>query len=63
MSKKLSNNPAAVRARKNRLIARYEQESGNIVKDGQVYDDSGNRIARFTLTLAKDYHSIAEGTF
>lgn len=39
-----------------KIIERYEQESGNFVKDGFVYDSSGSYVCKFTKTLAKNYH-------
>jgi hypothetical protein len=39
-----------------KIIERYEQESGNYVKDGSVFDDSGHFVCKFTKTLAKNYH-------
>lgn len=44
----------------NELIERYEDESGNTVKDSKVYDSCGRYICKFTKTLAKNYHENLE---
>jgi hypothetical protein len=40
------------------LIKRYQEESGNTVKDGKVYDSSGHYICEFSKAMANSYHDF-----
>ena len=41
-------------------IRRYENESGNMVWDGNVHDSTGKFICKFTLNMAKNYHRLCK---
>lgn len=42
------------------LQKKYEALSGNVVEDGNVFDDGGNFVARYSQTLAKNYIELAK---
>ena len=43
------------------IISKYEQASGNVVEDGDVFDSSGKFVCKFSLGLATNYLQSLDG--
>ena len=43
------------------IISKYEQASGNVIEDGDVFDSSGKFVCKFSLDLAVNYLQSLDG--
>jgi len=43
------------------IISKYEQASGNVIEDGDVFDSSGKFVCKFSLDLATNYLQSLDG--